>query len=37
MPKFTLQQKIYKKIQKQFSKATKDYSMFADGDKILVA
>ena len=37
MPKFTQQQKIYKKIQKQFSRATKDYSMVADGDKILVA
>ena len=37
MPKFTQQQKIYRKIQKQFNKATKDYAMFADGDKILVA
>ena len=37
MAKFTPQQKIYRKIQKQFNRATKDYSMFADGDKILVA
>ena len=37
MPKFTLQQKIYRKIHKQFNRATKEYSMFADGDKILVA
>ena len=37
MAKFTEQQKLYKKIQKQFNRATKDYSMFADGDKILVA
>ena len=37
MPKFTQEQKIYRKIQKQFNKATKDYAMFHDGDKILVA
>ena len=37
MAKFTPQQKIYRKIQKQFNRATKDYSMFVDGDKILVA
>ena len=37
MPKFTQQQKIYRKIHKQFNRATKEYSMFADGDKILVA
>ncbi len=37
MPKFTQEQKIYRRIQKQFSKATKDYAMFDDGDKILVA
>ena len=37
MAKFTPLQKIYRKIQKQFNRATKDYSMFSDGDKILVA
>ena len=37
MAKFTEQQKLYRKIQKQFNRATKDYSMFTDGDKILVA
>lgn len=37
MAKFTEQQRLYKKIQKQFNKATKEYAMFADGDKILVA
>ena len=37
MPKFTQEQKIYRLIQKQFNKATKDYAMFDDGDKILVA
>ena len=37
MAKFTEQQKLYRKIQKQFNHATKDYSMFTDGDKILVA
>ena len=37
MAKFTPLQKIYRKIQKQFNRATKEYSMFADGDKILVA
>ena len=37
MPKFTQEQKIYRKIQKQFNKATKDYAMFDDGDRILVA
>ena len=37
MPKFTQQQKTYRKIQKQFNRATKDYAMFCDGDKILVA
>lgn len=37
MPKFTQEQKIYRKIQKLFNRATKDYSMFTDGDRILVA
>lgn len=37
MAKFTEQQRLYRKIQKQFNRATKDYSMFTDGDKILVA
>ena len=37
MPKFTQEQKIYNRIRKQFNKATKDYAMFDDGDKILVA
>ena len=37
MAKFTQQQKIYRKIQRQFNKATKEYAMFDDGDKILVA
>lgn len=37
MAKFTEQQRLYRKIQKQFNRATKDYAMFDDGDKILVA
>jgi tRNA(Ile)-lysidine synthase TilS/MesJ len=37
MPKLTEEQLLKNKIQKQFNKATKGYSMFADGDKILVA
>ena len=37
MPKFTEQQRLYSKIRKQFGRATKEYSMFDDGDKILVA
>lgn len=37
MPKFTPQQTVYRKIQKQFNRATKDYSMFTDNDRILVA
>ena len=37
MPKPTEEQRLKNKIQKQFNKATKGYSMFTDGDKILVA
>ena len=37
MAKFTEQQRLYKKIRKQFGRATLGYSMFDDGDKILVA
>lgn len=37
MPKFTAQQMLYKKINKQFGRATIGYSMLEDGDKILVA
>lgn len=37
MAKYTEQQRLYKKIRKQFGRATLGYSMFNDGDKILVA
>lgn len=37
MPKPTAEQLLYKRIQKQFNRATRDYSMLNDGDKILVA
>ena len=37
MPKFTAQQMLYKRINKQFGRATIGYSMLEDGDKILVA
>mgnify|MGYP003299403596 CR=1 FL=1 len=37
MPKFTAQQILYKRINKQFGRATIGYSMLEDGDKILVA
>ena len=37
MAKFTEQQKLYKRIEKQFGRATLGYSMFEDGDRILVA
>lgn len=37
MPKPTPLQKIYKRIQRQFGRATRDYSMLHDGDRILVA
>lgn len=37
MPKPTEQQILYKRIQKQFGRATKGYSMLHDGDRILVA
>lgn len=37
MAKYTEQQLLYKKIRKQFGRATLGYSMFNDGDKILVA
>lgn len=37
MAKFTEEQIIYKRIKSRFSKATKDYSLLEDGDKILVA
>ena len=37
MAKFTEQQKLYRRINKQFGRATLGYSMFNDGDKILVA
>ena len=37
MPKPTEEQVLYKRIQKQFGRATKYYDMLHDGDKILVA
>ena len=37
MPKPTAEQLLYKRIQKQFGRATKGYDMLHDGDKILVA
>ncbi len=37
MAKFTEEQKLYKRIQKQFGRATLGYSMLEEGDKILVA
>lgn len=37
MAKFTEEQKIYNRIKKRFSKATKDYALLEEGDKILVA
>lgn len=37
MPKFTEKQKTYNRIKKRFSKATKDYALLEEGDKILVA
>ena len=37
MPKFTQQQLLHRRINKNFGRATKEYDMFADGDKILVA
>lgn len=37
MAKFTEQQKIYRRISKQFGRATLGYRMFEDGDRILVA
>lgn len=37
MAKFTPQQKLYKQIQRQFNRATRNYSMLHDDDKILVA
>lgn len=37
MAKFTEQQKLYKRISKQFGRATSGYSMLEDGDRILVA
>lgn len=37
MPKPTAEQLLYKRIQKQFGRATKEYGMLNDGDKILVA
>lgn len=37
MPKPTAEQALYRRIHKQFSRATKEYSMLDDGDKILVA
>ena len=37
MAKFTEQQKLYKRINKQFGRATLGYSMLEDGDRILVA
>ena len=36
MPKFTEKQKTYNRIKKRFSKATKDYALLEEGDKILV-
>ena len=37
MPKPTEEQLLYKRIQKHFGRATKEYTMLDDGDKILVA
>ncbi len=37
MPKPTAEQALYKRIQKQFGRATKEYEMLNDGDRILVA
>lgn len=37
MPKFTEQQILHKRIGKAFGRATKEYGMFDDGDRILVA
>ena len=37
MAKFNEQQKLYRRIGKQFGRATLGYSMFEDGDRILVA
>lgn len=37
MAKFTPEQKKHKQLQSRFSKATKEYSLLNDGDKILVA
>jgi tRNA(Ile)-lysidine synthase TilS/MesJ len=37
MPKPTEEQKVYRRIAKQFGRATKGYGMLQDGDKILVA
>ena len=37
MAKYSEEQLIYKRIQRRFSKATKEYSLLEDGDKILVA
>ena len=37
MAKFTEQQRLYKRINKQFGRVTLGYSMFEDGDRILVA
>ena len=37
MPKPTAEQLLYKRIQKQFGRATKGYDMLHDGDKILIA
>lgn len=37
MAKPTEQQRLYKRIQKQFGRATKEYGMLQDGDRILVA
>lgn len=37
MPKPTAEQVLYKRIRKQFSRATKEYAMLNDGDKILIA
>ena len=37
MPKPTAEQALYRRIQKLFGRATKEYSMLNDGDRILVA
>ncbi len=37
MAKYTPEQKMHKQLQSRFSKATKEYSLLNDGDKILVA